>query len=252
MKVQDLFEAKRVETDTGHYTPGYDPEAKIIIGSVKDWLARMNATKADVADAVKQAKELPSYAAILELGAKVKGNAQQVANGTFVFSKPHAKEYPAQYIVYANGQIRSASRNRWGNVVPTRLKTPKPRLVAGDPVASLVKIYDGAFKELVNKIKSAKGLKEEKEEKQLSFSAFKKAKKRGVAKDFPEMMDAYGLDPAQKVIVYPGSSMIEVNSGKGKRYSLIIGNTEWASDDLADLEKTLYAEWYVESNPSES
>lgn len=61
MKVTDLFEAKRVATDKGYYTPGYDTDAKNIKGTVKDWLARLEASPEDVAEAMKQAMELPSY-----------------------------------------------------------------------------------------------------------------------------------------------------------------------------------------------
>lgn len=54
--------------------------------------------------------------------------------------------------MYANGQIRSSSLGMWGKHAPTRLASPKPRVVAGSAVKSLVKIYDGAFKELGKKI----------------------------------------------------------------------------------------------------
>lgn len=150
MKVQDLFEAKRVATDKGYYTPGYDDEEKNIRGTVKDWMARLNATPEDIASAVAQAKELSSYAKLKEFD---KTTAGEKKNGTFSFKKPGAGARDEKYMVYANGQIRSSSLNSMdGEHRPTRLKAPKPRLVAGDAVKSLVKIYDGAFKELASKM----------------------------------------------------------------------------------------------------
>jgi hypothetical protein len=155
MKVQDLFEATRVATDTGYYTPGYNADDKNIRGTVKDWMARLGASKDDIAAAVAQAKELGSYS---KLASFDKSTAAEQKNGTFSFKKPNPKNYGGRdsdekYIVYANGQIRSSSLNSTaGDHRPTRLKAPKPRLVAGDAIKSLVKIYDGAFIELASKI----------------------------------------------------------------------------------------------------
>jgi hypothetical protein len=154
MKVQDLFEAKRVATDKGYYTPGYDEEEKNIRGTVKDWMARLGATKEDIAAAVAQAKDLDSYAKLVSFD---KSTGAEQKNGTFSFKKPNSDDRDETYLAYANGQIRSSSRSGGFNGDeakhrPTRLKAPKPRLVAGDPIKSLVKIYDGAFKELALKM----------------------------------------------------------------------------------------------------
>lgn len=157
MKIVELFEAKRVATDRGYYTPGYDAESKNIRGTVQDWMARLNVTADDITKAIALAKELPSYADLKQYD---KSTAGERKNGTFSFTKPQATEKgDDKYLVYANGQIRSSSRApdwQGGEHRPTRLKTPKPRLVAGDPVKSLVKIYDGAFKELREKIMARK------------------------------------------------------------------------------------------------
>jgi hypothetical protein len=78
-------------------------------------------------------------------------------NGTFNFQHPKDPS-KAKYMVYANGQIRSTNPdNTWGSgdERPTRMTSPKPRLVHGDPVKSLVSIYDKAFKELGSKAKAA-------------------------------------------------------------------------------------------------
>lgn len=151
MRVIDLFEAKRVPTDKGYYTPGYDTDTKNVQGTVKDWLARLGATADDIADAMAQAMKLPSFKAIEMYASTSPGEKK---NGTFSFQKPNRDaSRDEKYMVYANGQIRSSSTGRWNNDArPTRLKSPKPHLVAGSAVKSLVTIYDGAFKELVKKI----------------------------------------------------------------------------------------------------
>lgn len=159
MKTAELFEAARVNTDRGYSTPGYDDDAKIVIGHVKDWLARLEATPEDVAEAIKQAKQLPSYS---QLRSYDMSTEREAKNGTFSFKKPQRNEKTDEkYIVYANGQIRSSSKGGgYGDVpprhAPTRLKSPKPTVIAGDPVKSLVKIYDGAFKELGKKMDERK------------------------------------------------------------------------------------------------
>jgi hypothetical protein len=150
MKIKELMEAKRVPTDKGYYTPGYDPERKQIVGTVKDWMARLGVTKDDLEAAIKQAKELSVYK---DLRAVDVSTDAERANGTFSFKKPGATHEDV-YTVYANGQIRTSAKTSWmnGERRPSRLKAPKPRLVAGDAVKSLVKIYDGAFKEVVSKM----------------------------------------------------------------------------------------------------
>jgi hypothetical protein len=157
MKVLDLFEAKRAPTDKGYYTPGYDEDTKKVIGLVKDWMARIGATAEDIAAAMEQAKELPSFS---QLKAYNKTTAREAKNGTFSFVKPHPVTYAGgrrggeQYSVYANGQIRASAGN-----YQTKLKSPKPALVAGDAVKSLVKLYDNAFKELGKKMDDRKAKK---------------------------------------------------------------------------------------------
>lgn len=151
MKVQDLFEAKRAPTDKGYRTPGYNADTKHVQGTVADWIARLGATADDIKSAMTQAMKLPSFKAIEMYASTSPGEKK---NGTFSFQKPNRDaSRDEKYMVYANGQIRSSSIGTWDSVVrPTRLKSPKPHLVAGSAVKSLVTIYDGAFKELAAKI----------------------------------------------------------------------------------------------------
>lgn len=156
MKVSELLtEAKRVASDKGYYTPGYREETKTIQGTVKDWMARLNATPDDIKKAMAAAQDLPSYKALTDVvGATTKPG--EAKNGTFSFYHPSDKAN--RYMIYANGQLRMASPDSWDGktMKPTRLTSPKPHLKAGDVVGSLTRIYDGAFKELAKKAKTAK------------------------------------------------------------------------------------------------
>jgi hypothetical protein len=144
MKVQDLFEKQ------GAHAPGYNAQDKNILGTVKDWMERLGATPEDIEAAVAEAKNLSSFKALSEFEYST---AAEQKNGTFSFKKPNRDESrDEKYIVYANGQIRSSTKGFTSTHRPTRLAAPKPRLVAGSAVKSLVKIYDGAFKELAKKI----------------------------------------------------------------------------------------------------
>ena len=159
MKVQDLFEAKRAATDKGYYTPGYDDEKKRPVGLVKDWMKRMGVEKEHVEAAMAKAKELPSYKAIAQHDDTTAGEKK---NGTFSFKKPGSTNRDEKYSVHAHGMIRSVSTGTFGARTPTRLASPKPKVVHGDPVKSLVSVYDGAFKELGAKMKKrAEKLKED-------------------------------------------------------------------------------------------
>lgn len=161
MKVSELLTEAREPTDKGYYTPAYDAERKILIGTVKDWLARLKIEPADIKEAIKLAKQLPSYEALADADVTT---AAEAKNGTFSFEHPSMRDLKAsmwdgKYHVYANGQIRMSSLNtRSGDRRPTRLATPKPHIVAGDPVKSLVAIYNTAFKEVAKK--AAKVMKE--------------------------------------------------------------------------------------------
>lgn len=131
------------------YKPHYQPGTKTPGGSVKDWFKAMNVSQADVDEAVKLVVELPSYKKLLSNSFVANKTAKLAKNGTFQFKHDNGNIYS----VYGNGVIRQENpKNR--SVVShqiTKLKAPKPALVHGNPVKSLLKIYDNAFKELVSK-----------------------------------------------------------------------------------------------------
>jgi hypothetical protein len=81
--------------------------------------------------------------------------------------------------------------------------------------------------------------------KALTFDQFSAAKKSGTVKDFPSIKDVYGpeLKDDDKIMVYPGDTFIEVHGDD--KYSLIIGNQEWTSSHLRELEEKLYWNWYA-------
>jgi hypothetical protein len=162
-----LFETLSIELDTlnEYYKPHYNEVDKTPGGSVKDWFKAMKVEPKDVEEAMKLARELPSYKKLAGMF-KVIQNERMNKNGTFTFETDEKSEsaghwkHPqgqpfARYIVYGNGVIRregtTGHRNESGKGWITRLKAPKPALVHGSPVKSLVKIYDNAFKELAAK-----------------------------------------------------------------------------------------------------
>ena len=156
MKVFEILnERYSASTDTGYYNKTYDDEEKIVKGTVKDWMKRLGVTPEDLKAAVKEAQKLESYKQLDHLAPDVT-NAAEEKNGTFTFKKvvKYGSGEP-RWHVYSNGLIRYSAVSEFGVRKPTRLMSPKPRLVAGKTVESLVKIYDGAFKELLAKVKKA-------------------------------------------------------------------------------------------------
>lgn len=130
-----------------------------VMGPVTDWLEAIGGTSDDVSKAFSQAKDLDSFKELTSL-VKFKSTEKQVKNGTFTFDLPnnvvpdHLKDV-TYYTVSPFGQIRSRqSDGSFGSSSHTRMKSEKPSVVPGNPVASLVKNYDKGFKELVKKIKN--------------------------------------------------------------------------------------------------
>ena len=142
-----LFETLSIELSTlnEYYKPHYNEVDKTPGGSVKDWFKAMKVEPKDVEEAYKAAQQLASFKKLAK-DFRAISNAKLAANGTFQFANLKTKKL---YSVYGNGVIRQENSDRRGiNHYITRLKAPKPALVHGSPVKSLVKIYDNAFKEL--------------------------------------------------------------------------------------------------------
>jgi hypothetical protein len=171
MKVSELFEAVQGSPGQGgtlqggaYYKPKFTPSKSVaglgdIRGSVKDWMDAIGASPQDIEKAVSRVKgstlfrnEFPK--AGLEYDARPAGEK----NGTLSFKVNRKWTYGGQtrtartgYNVYANGQIRCTSENMWGKEMMAPLKSPKPRVKAGDPVGSIVMIMTAAMEELLAK-----------------------------------------------------------------------------------------------------
>jgi hypothetical protein len=135
----------------------FDGDLKRVMGDTRAWLEKAGIGPHDVRAAMLKIKELPEFEHIAE---KVKyiSTAKQESNGSLVFS---AEDWIAH--VSAMGQIRFASPSGWRRNAMntfTRLASPKPGLVHGNPVASLVKTMKAALISLAKKPKMAKALRE--------------------------------------------------------------------------------------------
>ena len=171
MKVSELFEAAQGSPGQGgklqggaYYKPSFTAAKSgsglgDIRGSVKDWMSAIGATQQDIEKAVSRVKgstlfrnEFPK--AGLEYDARPAGEK----NGTLAF-KVNRKStwggstntYRAGYNIYANGQIRCTTESWHGKENMSPLKSPKPRMKAGDPVGSIVMIMTAAMEELLAK-----------------------------------------------------------------------------------------------------
>ncbi len=158
MKLFEALTLDSLSTVLEYYKPHYQEDNKTPGGSVKSWFKAMGVEDSHVKEAMEAAKQLPSYKKLLEKF-KAKGGARLDKNGTFAFESEKSV-----YSVYGNGVIRQESvtkqkpgtpawtgKSRGLNHFITKLKAPKPALVHGSPVKSLIKIYDNAFKELASK-----------------------------------------------------------------------------------------------------
>ena len=175
MKVSELFEAAQGSPGQdgklqggAFFKPKFTPsksDASLgdIRGSVKDWMDAIGATPQDIGKALSRVKgsvifrnDFPK--AGLEYDARPAGEK----NGTLAFKVNRKYTYTgkvstvrAGYNVYANGQIRCTSESMWGKEMMAPLKSPKPRMKAGDPVGSIVMIITAAMEELLTKWKKA-------------------------------------------------------------------------------------------------
>lgn len=163
MKVSELFEANERGLKGGaSYAPTYRDDIKQLRGSVKDWLDAMHVTSEDITKAMRQIKGTPLFRNDFpKAGLVYTPSEGREKNGTFVFNVRRknpmsGKMYGTSYLVHANGQIRWAGDGSWGNKeYMSPLKSPKPRMKAGDPVGTLVMIYTAALEEVLAKWKKS-------------------------------------------------------------------------------------------------
>lgn len=131
--------------------PHYDAERKHVGGHVADWMDKIGVTDTDLAEARRLVMKLDSYKDLIAMTSDITSRNQK-RFGLFAFdrkSEGRITRYANKhmYTVAANGQIRYDGSSRG------KLSSPKPRLIAGDTVKSLVSIYDHAFKALSGIVK---------------------------------------------------------------------------------------------------
>lgn len=167
MKVSDLFEAqapsaedkKKLKLSGGaYYAPRYDDDRKYQVGSVIDWLKSMDISKDDIAEALEQFKKTEIFEKTLHgsnTGVRYREIPTSEKNGTLTFDTTrqfaNGRKFVGSYKIYANGLIRYSTKLGWGSEAMGRLKSPKARMRAGDPVGSLVGIWTASLKEVFNK-----------------------------------------------------------------------------------------------------
>lgn len=164
MKVNDLLQ----EYSSGAYhRPGFDADKGHLRGAVKDWLAKMGVEPEHLVQAVALAKKTPEFAALLKANLVYDNRPASEKLGTLVFvakkpnwwvnsdgsygGKPHEWR-DVNYNIHANGLIRAAFPREYADGWSTTpLKSPKPRIKAGDPVGSVLMLYTASMKELLTK-----------------------------------------------------------------------------------------------------
>ncbi len=153
MKVQELLieETLTELTRKSYMGMGFQPDEKFLSGAVGKWLDAGGVTREHIKTAMAQVRsDHELMGKLKDAGLKHLPTAGNDANGTFNFEPSWDKE--AAYKVYANGQIRREG-NKSGHYMRTmtRMTSLKPRMVSGDPVASLVKTYKAALNKLASK-----------------------------------------------------------------------------------------------------
>lgn len=164
-----LKEAVQLEA----YNPAYKEDQKFMVGSAKDWLKDNEIAPEEVQKAMARVKGSPLFrndvpAAGLEYGS----SASQEKNGTFVFKSPSTFRFVGRdkitipgtiYQVYANGQIRgSYPAGAERKMEQSKLSSPKPKVIPGDRVGTMVATYTASIEEVIKKWKKA-SKKQEKE-----------------------------------------------------------------------------------------
>ena len=160
MKVQELLEGAT------YGKPYYDEKRGTILGGQKQWLESIGATKDDVKAAIAEFKKSAVFKKAEKAGLIYNATKKEEANGTLSFAQAGFKDI---YNIYANGQIRTYnSSGNWLGVDPktriTRLKSPKPKLVAGDAVKSIISTYTQALEEVLAKFKKKSKVTEDVEQ----------------------------------------------------------------------------------------
>lgn len=168
MKINELFEAQgtpgqdKTLKGGAYYKPAYMANIGQLRGSVLDWMDEMGVTKEHIAKAISQIKGTPLFRNDLPAaGLEFDPSEGKIKKGTLTWSVKRkypgsGRAYTTRYNIYANGQIRWEGTSAFNDANTSPLRSPKPRMRAGDPVGSLVMIYTASMKEMLDKWKKSK------------------------------------------------------------------------------------------------
>jgi hypothetical protein len=157
---------------TSSYIPHYNADTKVVGGSAEEWQQRIGITKENRDEITKKAlqelKKTKTWKDAEALGLSDVTTDRELKLGTIALKtnvkesdryRKWAKSHPNWfrrdltyvYNIYGSGQIRQYRKGDSSSKAGiTRLASPKPKLVAGNPVKSLASVWENALKE-VNK-----------------------------------------------------------------------------------------------------
>lgn len=166
MKVDELFEAVAIPARNPKL--GYREKARIPVGGTKEWMKAFGATAEHLEQARRQLKQTAAYRAVKELGLKDESTERHEKNGSVMFKgeipnmyHPQGKIRRLQLTVQANGKIDETNVTGHHRQDRFPMGAPKPHIVPGDPVSSIVKTMTKSLEQLHKNIlnRIAKGKK---------------------------------------------------------------------------------------------
>lgn len=169
-----LNEGKRLDfkKERGYWDrKTYDKKNKWVLGG---GIYSNNWSREDIALAVDEIKKSDEFKKVEEV-MPFNSTAKELANGTLSFSSdvgsvlnPTASQQGDTIKVYLGGQIRQQSKGMFKSRSITRVPSPKPKMVAGDPVKSAVQAYKGALEAVRVRYDKIKAMKEKKRDQEVT------------------------------------------------------------------------------------
>ena len=177
MKLTEVFDILNEKSSS--YDPSFNSAKGFVMGSVQDWMELHGMTKENQKETVRKAleelKKTRAWQVADSMGLKFITSDRELNLGTLAFeqglgmhditkaSAPWRKQMEKEgmfdiyvYNIYGNGQIRTYLRPKnkpTGRAGITRLKSPKPAMVIGNPVKSLAKTWENSLWEVTRKFK---------------------------------------------------------------------------------------------------
>lgn len=153
--LQELNEAKRANfKGQPYWGKGYDSKEGYITGG---GMYSNNWSREDMKKAVDEIQKTSEFKAVVKI-MPFNSTAKELANGTLSFKSDQPnmrggknKEGGSTVKVYLGGQIRSETSSSFKARSITRIKSPKPHVIAGDPVKSAIETYKLSLKAVVDR-----------------------------------------------------------------------------------------------------